>query len=49
MLTKYIEAAMRKSEVLPDDGAYYGEILGIRVCMLIKTLLRSARMNCKAY
>lgn len=31
MLTKYIEAAMRKAryEVLPDDGTYYGNIPGL--------------------
>ena len=30
MLTKYIEAAMRRAryEILPDDGTYYGEISG---------------------
>jgi predicted RNase H-like HicB family nuclease len=30
MLTKYIRAAMRKAryEILPDDGTYYGEIVG---------------------
>ena len=28
MLTKYIQAAMRKAkyEILPDDGSFYGEI-----------------------
>ena len=30
MLTKYIQAAMRKAkyEILPDDGSFYGEIPG---------------------
>ena len=30
MLTKYIEAAMRRAryEILPDDGTYHGEIPG---------------------
>lgn len=30
MLAKYIRAAMRKAryEILPDDGAFYGEIVG---------------------
>ena len=30
MLTNYLRAAMREAryELLPDDGSYYGEILG---------------------
>ena len=30
MLTKYIQAALRKAkyEILPDDGSFYGEIPG---------------------
>ncbi len=30
MLTRYVEAAMRKAhyEILPDDGTFYGEIPG---------------------
>ena len=30
MLTKYIQAAMRKAkyEILPEDGSFYGEIPG---------------------
>lgn len=30
MLRNYIQAAMRRAryEILPDDGTYYGEILG---------------------
>jgi predicted RNase H-like HicB family nuclease len=30
MLTKYIQAAMRRAkyEILPDDGTFYGEIPG---------------------
>ena len=30
MLLNYIQAAMRKAkyEILPDDGTYYGEIVG---------------------
>ena len=32
MLTKYIQAAMRKAkyEILPDDGSFYGEIPGFQ-------------------
>lgn len=32
MLTSYIRAAMRRAryEILPDDGTYYGEILGFQ-------------------
>ncbi len=32
MLTKYIQAAMRKAryKILPDDGSFYGEIPGFQ-------------------
>ena len=32
MLTKYIQAAMRKAkyEILPEDGSFYGEIPGFQ-------------------
>ena len=32
MLTKYIQAALRKAkyEILPDDGSFYGEIPGFQ-------------------
>jgi predicted RNase H-like HicB family nuclease len=32
MLTRYIQAAMRKAkyEILPDDGSYYGAIPGFQ-------------------
>jgi len=32
MLTGYVRAAMRRAryEILPDDGTYYGEILGFQ-------------------
>jgi len=32
MLTKYIQAAMRRAkyEILPDDGSFYGEIPGFQ-------------------
>lgn len=41
MLTKYIRAAMGKAryEILPDDGSFYGEIVGLNgVCANADTL-----------
>ncbi len=45
MLTKYIRAAMGKAryEILPDDGTFYGEIVGFNGVFANKPTLEQCR------
>lgn len=45
MLTKYIQAAMRRAkyEILPDDGTFYGEIPGFDGVYANATTLEACR------
>lgn len=45
MLTKYIRAAMKRAryEILPDDGTFYGEIVGFNGVYANSNTLESCR------
>ena len=49
MLTKYIRAAMSKAryEILPDDGTFYGEIVGFNGVWANEDTLEACRDELK--